>query len=82
MDHVPMDDINEIWNQTDDKSWEGLENALNQHEDKAEGIDNALIGQMKEKINKLKEEGQEFPKSPDELYELLNEDSEDSEADQ
>ncbi len=76
MDHVPMDNVNGLWNQTKAKNWDGLENVLTEHKEKAEGIDDALIPQMKQKIESLKDEGQDFPNSAGELYELLNEDSE------
>lgn len=72
MIHVPMDDIEELWNDLPEQNWESLKNELMQRKGKTEGISNNLINMMID-IAKDKEGSDEsFPKNSEELYELFN----------
>lgn len=72
MAHIPMGDIQELWNQTNDHSWKGLHSTLQQHKGKAQGISNDLVHAMLDITGRLEKEGKPYPASTQKLYDVLN----------
>ncbi len=73
MAHIPMDDINELWQDMPSKSWSGFHQTLEEHKGKTDGISDNLINMMLPVAENMDQSGQAFPGSPEELYDVLNE---------
>lgn len=73
MAHIPMDDVQTLWNEIQDKSWSGLHQVLEQHRGKTNGISDNLIQMMIPETEELEKRGEPFPDSPEKLSEVLNE---------
>lgn len=71
MAHIPMNDITELWNQSD-HNWKGLHQTLEQHRGKSAGISNTLVLEMLRIAHHEDEAGHSFPSSAQDLYNLLN----------
>ncbi|MBI2577556.1 MAG: hypothetical protein HYV77_01795 [Candidatus Wildermuthbacteria bacterium] len=76
--HVPMDDIEEVWNASN-KSWEGLEKTLQAKKDKAEGVEDTIVEYMLAKAAEKRKASETFPETFQELYKIMNEDADDDE---
>lgn len=72
MAHIPMGDIQELWNQTSQHSWSGLRKTLEEHKGKAQGISNNLVLQMLEFTKQNEKSGKSFPDSAQKLYDEFN----------
>lgn len=72
MAHIPSGDITELWNDTHDHTWKALHKTLEAHKGKAEGIDNALVLDMLQIVDRFEREGKPFPSSQQQLYDALN----------
>ncbi|RJQ50897.1 MAG: hypothetical protein C4521_13180 [Actinobacteria bacterium] len=70
MAHVPMDDIEQIWNGIPSKSWDAMESYLINAKGKPEGISDTLVNMMLDFIPDWQD--QPFPESPVELYNFVN----------
>ena len=73
MAHVPMDDTDELWRETKEKSWGSLEKTLQAHKGKTNGIANELVEMMTVMAKKMDEKNAPYPKSARELNQVLNE---------
>lgn len=71
MAHTPMDDIQDLWTQAP-HNWSGLHQNLQQRKGEAEGISDTLVDKMLQISQKERQEKHPFPNSPQELYNLLN----------
>lgn len=72
MAHIPMDDINLLWNETKDKNWQELHQVLEQHKGKTNGISDTLVKIMLARSEEMAKSGQPFPDSPEKLSDVLN----------
>lgn len=72
MAHIPMDDIQELWNQTTQHSWSALHQTLEQHKGKAAGISDTLVDMMLPITQRESQAGHNYPDSPQQLAEVLN----------
>ena len=72
MSHVPMGDIQELWNDTPHHSWSALHKTLQKHEGKAEGISNNLVDMMLKHTQQLEQSNQKYPDNPQQLYDIMN----------
>jgi hypothetical protein len=72
MAHVPMGDIQELWNQTPTHSWSALHKTLQQHKGKAEGISDTLVDYMLQYTQQLENSNQKYPDNPQQLYDIMN----------
>lgn len=72
MTHITKNDVNELWNQAP-HNWHGLHQAADQRKGKAEGISNQAVVEVAKISQQMESSGQNFPDSPDKLYQLLNE---------
>lgn len=71
MAHIPMGDIEELWNSSQ-HSWHGLHQNLEGRVGKSEGISNNLVEDMIGISKQMEQSGQSFPSSPEQLYNVLN----------
>ncbi|HEX7021297.1 MAG TPA: hypothetical protein VF171_00470 [Trueperaceae bacterium] len=71
MAHIPMDDVNQLWNETSGHDWSALHDTLERHKGKAQGIDNTLVQDMLKATDTLKNEGRPYPDSPQKLHDVL-----------
>ncbi|HXS14591.1 MAG TPA: hypothetical protein VN711_00500 [Candidatus Saccharimonadales bacterium] len=71
MAHVPMDDINELW-QKSQHNWENVKQTLQSMKGKSEGINNNLIEPMIEAADSCEKSGENFPNSPQQLSDVFN----------
>jgi hypothetical protein len=72
MAHIPMDDTDELWKETKEKNWGGLEKTLQAHKGKTNGIADELVDMMTATAKKMEEINAPYPKSAKELNEVLN----------
>lgn len=71
MAHIPMSDIEELWNGSS-HSWSGLRQNLEQRRGKAEGISNTLVLDMIKYTEEEEKAGHPFPSSAQQLYDEMN----------
>ena len=71
MAHIPMSDIEELWNGSN-HSWSGLRPNLEQRRGKAEGISNTLVVDMTRYAEQEEKAGHPFPSSAQQLYNEMN----------
>jgi hypothetical protein len=74
MEQFPKDSIEEIWNNTTDRSWEGLRETLLGYNGHLAGISKEEAEMVLQMAHEMEETGQPYPKSFSELYNFLNED--------
>jgi hypothetical protein len=72
MAHIPMDDITQVWNDTPNSSWKGLEQSLVRLRGQGVGISDELVDSVIRMCCEFERSGKPFPSSQKELYELLN----------
>ncbi len=72
MAHVPMGDVQELWNDTPGHNWSALHKTLEQHLGKAEGIDNALVQYMLKWSQEEEHSHAKYPDNPQEFYDMVN----------
>ncbi|MFH1029932.1 MAG: hypothetical protein V1770_01580 [bacterium] len=68
--HIPKDDIQSLWDATEESSWDGLMKAVENRKNKPEGIENAIVDWLLKEIPKMKREP--YPESVDDLYNMVN----------
>ncbi|MGH2447643.1 MAG: hypothetical protein ACRDFS_03445 [Chloroflexota bacterium] len=71
MAHMTMGDAKELWSQAP-HDWQGLHQAIEQRQGKAEGISNTVIDQLAKLTANKQSSGQSFPSSPEQMYEMFN----------
>ena len=72
MAHIPMDDIEQLWNSTPQHNWSALHKTLQKHVSTAEGISNNLIEAMLKISEQDEKAGHPCPSSPRQFYDLMN----------
>lgn len=72
MAHIPMDDVDELWSQLREHTWSGLQQILESHKGKIDGIDDELVDVMLQMTQDLQRAHRPFPHTERDLYELLN----------
>jgi hypothetical protein len=72
MAHVPMGDIQELWNQTSQHSWSALHQTLEEHKGKAQGIEDSLVDMMLQATQNLEHSHEKYPDNPQQLYDIMN----------
>lgn len=72
MAHVPIDDIQELWNWTPQHNWSALHKTLQEHVSTAQGISNNLVEAMLHISEQEQQAGHKYPESPKQLYDLMN----------
>jgi len=70
MAHVPIDDAEQLFRETNPKTWPEFFKVVQQHKGKANGISDTLIDLMMQMRPKL--EHLSFPQSPKDLQDMLN----------
>lgn len=65
-----MDDVEQLWNETSQKDWQGLHDTLEKHRNKGSGIENALVNDTLKISEDM--QGKQYPGSPQELYDVMN----------
>ena len=70
MAHIPMNDVEQLWNETSRKDWKGLHDTLEKHRNKGGGIEDALVDDMLKISEDM--QGKQYPESPQKLYDVLN----------
>ena len=70
MAHIPADDVQELWRQTNPKTWSEFFKVVHAHRGKAEGISDNLITMMESMRPHL--EHTSFPSTPEQLEQVLN----------
>lgn len=77
-----MDDIKELWNSTSEHNWSALHKNLQERKGKAEGISDKLVDMMMMETKQLENSGTPYPKSENELYDILNQRMQQTDEDQ
>jgi hypothetical protein len=72
MAHIPMDDIEKLWQQSPQHNWQEFQRVLEQHKGKAEGVADQLVADMQKMAAEFQKSNKPFPSSPQELYNELN----------
>ncbi len=72
MQHIPSDDIKQLYNENKDKSWSGLLSILRQHKGKAEGIEDSVISTLMMIVQRLDQAKQPYPSSSDDMQRILD----------
>jgi len=72
MAHIPMDDVQALWNATPHHDWASLHRTLEQRKGKAEGISDRLIDLLLPITQQWAQSHHPFPDSPQRLYDMLN----------
>ncbi len=72
MAHIPVDDVQTLWNDTPQRGWSALHRTLQQHKGKVDGISDSLIDMLMPIAQRFAQSGQPYPDSPQKMYELLN----------
>ncbi len=72
MAHVPRDDAEQLFRETNPKTWDQLQRVLQQHKGKAEGIRDNLIDLLIPMCQDFARSGKPFPNSDQELESALN----------
>lgn len=72
MAHIPMGDIEELWNSTPQHSWKALHQNLEGRKGTSEGISNNLVDDMIRISSSMEKSGKSFPSSAQQLYNELN----------
>jgi hypothetical protein len=72
MAHLPFDDAESLFRDNKAKSWAGLEQELQQRKGKAEGISDNLVGMLMPIVQKMIQSKQDYPDSPQDLQNVLN----------
>lgn len=62
--------IEALWEKSN-KTWEGLEEKIDEMKEKTMGLGGRMADKVKEAVNGLKESGEKFPNSAKELYEKI-----------
>ena len=70
MAHIPMDDVQQLWRETNPKNWAQFFKVVHAHRGKANGISDNLIVMMEQMQPRL--EHTPFPNSPEQMMEVLN----------
>ncbi len=70
--HIPMDDIQQLWNDTPSHDWSSFHETLQRHKGKVDGISDRLIDLLLPVSEQMARSGRPFPESPQQLYEVLN----------
>jgi hypothetical protein len=70
--HIPMDDINEIWQQTQQMTWSALMDVLHAQQETTDGISDTLVDAMTKMSNEFQSSGRPFPASLKQLYDVFN----------
>ncbi len=70
--HIPMDDVNLLWEETPHHNWSALHDTLEQQRVLAMGISDSLVDMLLSVTDRYARSGQSYPESPEELYEVLN----------
>jgi len=70
MAHIPADDVQELWRETNPKTWPEFFKVVHAHRGNAEGITENLIHMIEDMKSQL--EHTPFPNSPEKLQEVLN----------
>lgn len=72
-EQVPMDDVQEMWNDLgDNKTWGALADEAAAHKDKTEGISDAVVDSIQNMAQDMDNKSMPFPSNPQELYDALN----------
>jgi hypothetical protein len=69
---IPQDDVREIWNEMQNRSWSGLIQTLQAHKGKTEGISDYVVDIMLMIARNEERAGKPFPSNADQLYDELN----------
>lgn len=72
MAHIPIDDIQQLWNETPQHNWKALHKTLEAHVATADGISNVLVLDMLKTVDRFEQEGKAYPQYLVELYSELN----------
>lgn len=72
MAHIPMDDVNLLWEETPHHNWSALHDTLEQQRTLAMGIADRLLDDLLSVTDRWARSGEPYPESPEALYELLN----------
>jgi hypothetical protein len=70
--HIPKDDVQTLWKETQDHNWTALEQTLKGHQNKAGGIDDKMVDILISVSQMMADSNKPFPDSVDELYNTLN----------
>jgi hypothetical protein len=73
MPHVSRDLIQEFWNETQEKSWANFERTLEHKIAQPDASGNSPIHLLIHMAEDMKNSGEAFPKSVDELHNVINE---------
>jgi len=73
MAHISRDEIQELWNDTQEKNWSGLARVLERHLGQVESGGSTETRMMIHVAEDMDNSGQLFPQNVDELYNLVNE---------
>lgn len=72
MAHIPMDDIEPLWNETPQHDWGALRKTLEAHKGKVNGISDTLVDMMIMATEELEKSNQPYPENPQQLHDVLN----------
>ena len=74
MAELMKNDIENLWHEMgNDHSWGSLVRVLNEHKNKAKGIDDSTVDLLSMHAKQMQKSGKQFPKSADALYDTLRE---------
>lgn len=71
MIHIPSDDVKVLFEQNQQRSWQGLRQVLKQRQGKAEGIEDSIINSLLVIEPLLEAANEPYPGSADQLQRVL-----------
>jgi len=69
--HIPLDDVEQLYDENKQKSWTSLRNLLRQRKGKAEGIEDSIVDTLLIVTQRLEQAGEPYPGSPDQMQRVL-----------
>ncbi len=77
MASIPYDDVSQLFEETQVKTWPGFRSVLHQHrEGQLTGVDKSTIDRLETFTQRMEERNRTFPVSEDQFQRLLNEELE------
>lgn len=71
MAHIPKDDVVEIFEENQQRTWQGLQQTLQKHKGKTDGIEDSVIDTLTLLSQQMAQSNQPYPHSTDQLLRVL-----------
>jgi hypothetical protein len=70
--HLPVDDARQLYTENTARTWSGLLRVVEEHRDRADGIENELILMLVPVIKHLAQSGVHYPFDVDDFLRVIN----------